>query len=647
ISKPSSSIAPPQKVIRATAPYRSTAPQELSFSKGDFFYVIKEINDHGSWYEAHNPMTGARGIVPRAMFEEFNKGAAPNARTSQSTSPVSSPISSPPLSRASTSGPRSQAFFAIVMHDFQAERTDELDAKAGDPITVVAQSNREWFVAKPIGRLGKPGLIPVSFVQIRDPVTNQAIEDIESIMDSGSLPRVEDWKKQVMNYKATSIPLGTLDDPSSAGARTSTFSSAQTNARPRMSAPPSEASELPVVEETPRPGPPRSDSLAMSPSAALPDGLLLSARVTSFHFENDDYWFRIHAVYQPFDAAGTTSLPPSRDLTLFRAYNDFFDFQTKLLQIFPAEGGQTLPRRRILPYMPGPAERVDSQLSARRREELDEYLMRLSQLNRTTARYVLEHPHVREFFAARPGDLDKGAGPQFEAMSELNWYDPPPEEEYEYDGVETTDEALRGQFQAVELAQGADSDGSDYGDDRSYVNGHSNGNGAPDHAGHGGHLRAPSAAASSRGLQDGKGFAASAYGRDSAYSSTSSGSRWPEAHSHSTHATSPTSSTSTRSTSKRERAPSIPAISASNPAPAFVKIKVFDRVQDDLIALRVHPRGGLAELTEKVQQRLGSTVKTLSYRAGGLGGESYVALHEDGELAAWIEGTDRHVLYAD
>jgi bud emergence protein 1 len=41
-----------------------------------------------------------------------------------------------------------------VQHDFVAERPDELDAKRGEPIIVIAQSNHEWFVAKPIGRLG-------------------------------------------------------------------------------------------------------------------------------------------------------------------------------------------------------------------------------------------------------------------------------------------------------------------------------------------------------------------------------------------------------------------------------------------------------------------------------------------------------------
>ena len=79
ISKPTAALVPPQKVIRASGAYRSTAPTELSFQKGDFFYVVREINNGaGEWYEAHNPVSGARGVVPRRLFEEFNKGAAPN-----------------------------------------------------------------------------------------------------------------------------------------------------------------------------------------------------------------------------------------------------------------------------------------------------------------------------------------------------------------------------------------------------------------------------------------------------------------------------------------------------------------------------------------------------------------------------------------
>ncbi len=40
--------------------------------------------------------------------------------------------------------------YAIVQYDFAAERPDELDAKKGEPIVVIAQSNHEWSVFHPL-----------------------------------------------------------------------------------------------------------------------------------------------------------------------------------------------------------------------------------------------------------------------------------------------------------------------------------------------------------------------------------------------------------------------------------------------------------------------------------------------------------------
>lgn len=107
-----------------------------------------------------------------------------------------------------------QPLYGVVLYDFQAERSDELDAKAGEPIIVIAQSNEEWFVAKPIGRLGGPGLIPVSFVEIRDAVTGQPITNINDLMQASAtpiLPRVEEWKKMAQGYEASSISLNSLE----------------------------------------------------------------------------------------------------------------------------------------------------------------------------------------------------------------------------------------------------------------------------------------------------------------------------------------------------------------------------------------------------------------------------------------------------
>lgn len=101
--------------------------------------------------------------------------------------------------------------YGVVLYDFNAERADELEAKAGEAIIVVAQSNPEWFVAKPIGRLGGPGLIPVSFVDIKDTATMQSVPDpLEAVRKAG-VPRVEEWKKFAAEYKNSSISLGKFD----------------------------------------------------------------------------------------------------------------------------------------------------------------------------------------------------------------------------------------------------------------------------------------------------------------------------------------------------------------------------------------------------------------------------------------------------
>src|ERR1700709_2550102 len=106
-----------------------------------------------------------------------------------------------------------QPLYGIVLYDFQAERADELQAKAGEPIIVIAQSNLEWFVAKPIGRLGGPGLIPVSFVEIRDAVTGRTITNVADLMQNPStpIPKVEEWKKMTQGYEASSILLGSIE----------------------------------------------------------------------------------------------------------------------------------------------------------------------------------------------------------------------------------------------------------------------------------------------------------------------------------------------------------------------------------------------------------------------------------------------------
>lgn len=111
-----------------------------------------------------------------------------------------------------TGGPRvGNPLYGVVLYDFNAERADELEAKSGEDIIVIAQSNDEWFVAKPIGRLGGPGLIPVDFVEIRDMVTGQAVEDTQAAIARAGVPKVEEWKKMAAEYKNSSIALGQFE----------------------------------------------------------------------------------------------------------------------------------------------------------------------------------------------------------------------------------------------------------------------------------------------------------------------------------------------------------------------------------------------------------------------------------------------------
>lgn len=101
--------------------------------------------------------------------------------------------------------------FGVVQYDFEAERPDELEAKAGEAIIVIAQSNPEWFVAKPIGRLGGPGLIPVSFIEIKDTATGKPVADPNEAVQRAGIPKVEEWKKMAADYKNSSISLGKFD----------------------------------------------------------------------------------------------------------------------------------------------------------------------------------------------------------------------------------------------------------------------------------------------------------------------------------------------------------------------------------------------------------------------------------------------------
>ncbi|KAK8051087.1 SH3 domain-containing protein [Apiospora rasikravindrae] len=397
-------IVPPKRlVIRALYDYTAQSNQELSFSRGDFFHVIGREND-SDWYEACNPaLPDARGLVPVAFFQalgrtERDSGQSDSGRLSIGKNPdhdsgysETNASSLPPTpaqsNRSSKQGMKTGAMvYGIVMYDFVAERSDELEAKAGEAVIVIAQSNPEWFVAKPIGRLGGPGLIPVSFIEIRDMGSDAPIANAQDAVRRAGVPKVEEWKKMAADYKNSSITLGKFAggiDPDSMEQAMGRMSIQQQQAGSRTS---QQAGSGNYTAQSPQQSTQQDFQSAGSQLLAP-----ISARIPRYCFAEEKYWFVIE-----------TQLEDGRQWELSRYYEDFYDFQIALLTEFPAEAGNTNTQKRTLPYMPGPVNYVTDQITEGRLHNLDAYVKNLL----GQPEYISRCNLVKQFFAPREGDYE-------------------------------------------------------------------------------------------------------------------------------------------------------------------------------------------------------------------------------------------------
>ncbi|KAL5621970.1 hypothetical protein BROUX41_005915 [Berkeleyomyces rouxiae] len=419
-------IVPPKKVIRALYDYNATANDQLSFSRGDFFHVIGRENDP-DWYEACNPaVPDARGLVPVSFFQALGK----TERDSTSNTPPDTGRTSIPKSEydsgygesaPSSAGlghqrqPRSMSggkgggamVYGIVMYDFKAERGDELEAKAGEAIIVIAQSDPEWFVAKPIGRLGGPGLIPVSFIEIRDMASNTPVANPQESIRTAGIPRVEEWKKMAADYKNSSISLGKFDTgsgPSSnqptqleQGIERLSLQQQQNHNQERLSGQTTMSANTASSQHEQQQQ--QHASLQASQPPATSYGIKVTsqlaapveARIPRYCFADEKYWFVIEAV-----------LEDGRRWELSRYYEDFYDFQIALLTEFPAEAGNVANKKRTLPYMPGPVNYVTDAITEGRLHNLDAYVKNLLQ----QPPYISKCTLVKQFFHPREGDYE-------------------------------------------------------------------------------------------------------------------------------------------------------------------------------------------------------------------------------------------------
>ncbi|KAF2395746.1 hypothetical protein EJ06DRAFT_560439 [Trichodelitschia bisporula] len=424
-------IVPPKKVIKAIYDYqpvdKTPGSGYLAFSAGDFLHVVGRENDQ-DWYEACNPLQNTRGLVPVKYFEIVGKQArnsAGSTRSDPSYHPVGSHTSAPHdsgyadssttmsspgngaggsidtksgrrLTGASARGAnggsgQGSMVYGVVMYDFKAERPDELDAKEGEAIIVIAQSNPEWFVAKPITRLGGPGLIPVSFIEIRDMTTGQPVPDPYEAVRAAGVPRVEEWKKMAADYKNGSIPLGTLGGGSggqSASRQQSAMAGMQ-QGMARMSV--GNQSQTAYDSGMGYARQPQKSSYTSAPYSKKPSPAPVRASVPRYCFSDDIFWFIVEA-----------EMEDGKHWELQRLYQDFYDLQIKLIQEFPLEAGNVEGYERSLPYMPGPVTYVTDNISNGRRANLDEYIRSLLKLGE----HITRGNTLKAFFAPRQGDYE-------------------------------------------------------------------------------------------------------------------------------------------------------------------------------------------------------------------------------------------------
>lgn len=358
----------PEKVIKAKKSYRSSKATGISFSEGEFFYVMEES---GQWFEATNPSTGKQGLVPKKYFEVFDKKR--HSLTSRTSAELSGNTMRPISTRSSADADPHKlgSLYSIVLYDFKAEKPDELSAFAGENLFICAHHNFEWFIAKPIGRLGGPGLVPVGFVSIIDIKTgyatgNDVMEDIRSV----ELPTIQEWKNYVAKYKASNITLGQVEHD---------FQSNET---------------IPEEDSQNYSAYPPSQHTGHSTKV---HNEIADASIDSFRFEDDKYWFSVEC-----------QLYSGNIRYLKRYYQDFYDLQVQLLDNFPSESGKLRDStgqwtKRIIPYIPGPVPYVTDSITKKRKEDLNLYVKELIKL----PPYICDFAAVRNLFAIKDNGYDR------------------------------------------------------------------------------------------------------------------------------------------------------------------------------------------------------------------------------------------------
>ncbi|VEU23814.1 DEKNAAC104973 [Brettanomyces naardenensis] len=397
------SLNAPSEVVQATTAYIAQRAGELSFNKGDFFHVVSRPDD--STIEVQDPIRNLSGTVPASSFKFFEKpqravgsrsastGTMGTLGSSNTSSLHSSSVGSYPRQRSQSSELQSgvplpsarrgssgssakhmaplPSLYGVVQFDFKAERPDELDVNAGDSVILCAHHEYEWFIGKFLNKIGEPGLIPVSYVQLYDINTKVPCNDTpRAIIEKIQLPTVDEWKAIKNRHKASVRPVGPA----------ATFEGRSSSTLPgvkRVS-----GSTTTAVSAT------RNSAFSTGQTSLYAK----EVNIESFSPTNGKYWYLVRVVLSD----GSTRC-------LCRYYEDFFNYHQRILAAWPQEGGKYDSKdhkERIIPFIPGPVMDVSESLCHRRMVDLDMYLRTLRELPEYISRSVL----VNSFYDTLEGD---------------------------------------------------------------------------------------------------------------------------------------------------------------------------------------------------------------------------------------------------
>ncbi|KAJ3103522.1 bud emergence protein 1 [Phlyctochytrium planicorne] len=349
---------PPKKVIRAMQDYTKRAGNELSFVRGDFFYVV---NENDRYYEVVNPLEKFRGQVPKEMFEgleEMQARTLANARAAAGLNPDVG---------------YGDHFFP-GMDDIPTAPSPAPSAGNG-PLrnNSVASAAQQQRGPPEIIKPNADGFYVPKHQQLTIPSATSPLPN--SSRSGGPPPSPRGYGGGGGGTSPVSPTRSTASDAT------------QPLTSPSFNRPPQNQQQPPQPVRMQTPQGSRQPS-----NAGFGGSMVVHAIIHDMELREDGkYWYAVEIE----KGSGERSL-------LFRTFDDFWALQVALLNHFPAESGRRPGVPRIIPFLSTPPQgEKDKDLppaAARQRKQL--LVTYLAELLRLPAQ-LIESPQARRFFQPR------------------------------------------------------------------------------------------------------------------------------------------------------------------------------------------------------------------------------------------------------